>query len=160
MCWQQQREQLQLYGVRLQCVLELCVLVPLGPCWVLSKHNINCTGNNLFTFVLIVRKCPKNKLANGCFCHHCLPPPLLLRSLCVCPAQWLPNEHWQATQQKLQLLLCFSAVVRCCSNSDKFRTHHRNNKIVRLRLQGFCQLRPLTAFSWRWPFANNYKPNC
>lgn len=82
MCWQQQREQLQLYGVRLQCVLELCVLVPLGPCWVLSKHNINCTGNNLFTFVLIVRKCPKNKLANGCFCHHCLPLPSFY-DLCV-----------------------------------------------------------------------------
>jgi len=32
-----------------------CALCPA----VLSKHNINCTGNNLFTFVLIVRKCPK-----------------------------------------------------------------------------------------------------
>lgn len=98
--------------------------MPLGPCWALSKHNINCTGNNLFTFVLIVRKCPKINWLTDVFLHYTSLSPGRLAVLLWHSACQMSTD---SSNTKMQLLLCW-----CCSKSDKFRTHHKNNKIVRL----------------------------
>lgn len=66
---------------------------------VLSKHNINSTGNNLFTFVLILRKCPQNKLANGC---------------AVLSLSHSPSEYPLRLSLSLNFSLSFSACCRVC----------------------------------------------
>jgi len=100
---------------------------------VLSKHNINCTGNNLFTFVLIVRKCPKiNSQTDVFFCpklpsllylplNVCVPSCKLLASLCpstglhsiLCTLSFClcsQKLNQMSTDSKRKMFLFFSAL--------------------------------------------------